>query len=379
METAAAVVFLSAAGFLIYSLVGYPLLVFGLARLFPRPVAKRFEPRAVSVLVPVHNGETWIRQKLESILALDYPKNLMEVLVLSDGSTDKTEAITAAFGEGVRVLRLPKGGKAQAVNKGVEAATGEILFFTDVRQRLNPECLTALVENFADPHVGAVCGELIILDGRTQEENSVGLYWKVEKWIRRQLSDMGTLLVLTGCVYAIRKELADPLPPDVLGDDIYMPQSVLRKGYRVVFEERAKAFDYPTDRDVEFRRKVRTLAGLYQYLRQHGFGAYPFQFFSYKVSRLLLPHALIAIAVSTPFLPFPLALAAGAAQVFVYGIAAADSYLPEGSILRRISAPSRTFCMMMAASLASASVLFRPAHSLWSTTQVRAPKIESSR
>jgi poly-beta-1,6-N-acetyl-D-glucosamine synthase len=378
MQIAASLAFLLGSAFILYALIGYPMLLWVMARRRPKPVRKHFEPRTVTVLIPVHNGEKWVRQKLESILSLDYPADRMQIIVLSDGSIDGTDAAVSEFAsKGVELVRLPKGGKAQALNRGLELARGEIVFFTDVRQRLDPDCLRRLVACFADNDVGAVCGELIILDGETEEEASVGLYWTVEKWIRRQLSAMGTLLVVTGCLYAIRRELAEPVPPAALGDDIYMPQTILRKGYRVVFEDAAKAYDYPTTRDVEFRRKVRTLAGLYQYTVRHGFGRHRFHFVSYKVSRVLLPYALILVAVASVFLPSPFAQIAVAAQVIFYGLAAIDGWIPEGAALKRISSPARTFCMLMMASLWAVSVFFVPSTDLWKTTHVRAPKTPS--
>jgi poly-beta-1,6-N-acetyl-D-glucosamine synthase len=375
MQTVAWGAFLLSSAFILYALVGYPILLWVCARWRPIPVRKRFQPRTVTVVLPVHNGEQWLRQKLVSILGLQYPRELMQILVISDGSTDGTDNIAKEFaGEGVTSVQVPKGGKPRALNKALELATGEILFFTDVRQRLAPDCLKHLISSFSDEDVGGVCGELIILDGETQGEASVGLYWRIEKWIRRQLSAMGTLLVVTGCLYAIRRELAERIPEGALGDDIFMPQAVLRKGYRVVFEDAAKAYDYPTTHDVEFRRKIRTLAGLYQYAYQHGFGRHWFHFLSYKISRILMPYALIILAVASIFLPSPFAQLAIAGQALFYAIAALDSWIPERTALKRISSPARTFCLLMAASLRAASVFFVPAAELWKTTHVRAPK-----
>jgi cellulose synthase/poly-beta-1,6-N-acetylglucosamine synthase-like glycosyltransferase len=378
MQIVAWLTFILGGAFIFYALVGYPILLWMFARWRSLPVHKRYEPLTVTVLLPVHNGAQWLRDKLLSILSLDYPRDRMQVLVISDGSTDNTDQIAQQFAsEGVELERLPKGGKARAINRGVELATGEILFFTDVRQRLAPDCLKKLVGCFSDKQVGGVCGELVILDGETQEEASVGLYWTIEKWIRRQLSAVGTLLVVTGCLYAIRRDLAEPVPEGALGDDIFVPQAVLRKGYRVIFEDGAKAYDYPTTHDVEFRRKIRTLAGLYQYVFRHGFGRYWFHFISYKVSRVLLPYALIAVAVASFFLPTPFAYVAIGGQVFFYGLAAIDRWIPEGTLLKRISSPPRTFCMLMAASIRAVSVFFVPASDLWKTTQVRTPKSSS--
>lgn len=366
--------FLIASSFVVFTLAGYPALLWLLARRNgTAPAIDSPFSASVTVLLPVHNGEKWIRQKIESILAMDYPSNLLRLIVLSDGSSDRTDPIVLEFaGAGVELLRLPKGGKAAALNRGLEAVTSEIVFFTDVRQRLEPSCLRLLSEAFADPSVGGVCGELVILDGGTHEEAAVGLYWRIEKWIRRQLSRMGTLLVVTGCLYAIRRKLAEPLPAGILGDDIFMPQAVLAKGYRVIFEDRARAYDYPTTLDVEFNRKVRTLAGLYQFIGQRGFGSRPFHFFWYKVSRLLLPYALLLIAASSLFLSAPFQWLAVGAQAAFYGLAALDSWLPERSLLKRISAPARTFCVLMMASILAARVLFVSADTLWKTSRVKA-------
>jgi cellulose synthase/poly-beta-1,6-N-acetylglucosamine synthase-like glycosyltransferase len=298
--------------------------------------------------------------------------------VLSDGSTDATDAIAMEYaGRGVRLIRLPKGGKAAALNHGMEVAQGDVLFFTDVRQQLDPDCLRHIVTAFSDPKVGAVCGEMVILNGETHEEASVGLYWHLEKWMRRQLSATGSLLVVTGCLYAVRRHLAEPLPDDALGDDIYMPQAVLRKGSRVMFEPAARAYDYPTALDVEFRRKVRTLAALYQYLVHRGLGPRPFHFFSYKVSRLLLPYALLLIALGTPFLSAPWSYVVAGVQTFFYALALFDVFVPERTMIKRVSSAARTFCTLMWASVAAVSVLFVPPADLWKTTHVRQPKHRS--
>ena len=366
--------FLFGCGFLLYSVLIYPFLLWLLARAGARPVHKHFEPRTVSIVLPVFNGEQWIGPKLASIAALNYPKECLQVLVVSDGSTDGTESAAHRY-PGVQVIRIPKSGKAAAVNHGLAASTGEIVFFTDARQRLDPNCVREMVACFADDDIGGVCGELIILAGETLEEASVGLYWKIEKWMRHQLSAIGSLLVVTGCLYTVRRRLAEPLPVGALCDDIYMPQSLLRKGYRVIFEPAARAYDYPTERSMEFQRKMRTLAGLYQYIGAYGFGSQWFHFFSYKVTRLLLPHMLILVAITSVLLPLPIALVAVALQVFFYSLAALDGFVPEKSFLKRFSATAHTFCMLMTASLCAVSVLFVPSQTLWKTTQVKSPKL----
>lgn len=364
-------VFALSAAFIAYVLAGYPLLLALLARRRARPVRKRHGAHpAVSVLLPVRNGERWIAPKLRSILGLTYPRSQVEILVVSDGSSDATAALARGF-EGVRVLEIPASGKAAALNAALAEARGEILFFTDVRQPLDPECLAHLVACFADPTVGVASGELIILDGATAAEANTGLYWRYEKWIRKHLSAIDSVPGATGAVYAMRRELATPLPPDCLLDDVYLPLVAFFRGYRVILDDAARAFDYPSALDTEFRRKVRTLAGVYQLLGQFPALLGPanrmwIHFVSHKLGRLLLPWALVAIAVSSFWLPDPLRLPALAAQLVFYLTALADLAVPEGALLKRLTSPLRTFAVLMAAALCATSILFRPSRSFWS-------------
>ena len=263
-------VFLLSAVFVLYVLAGYPLLLAIRARGGGRPVAKAPSQCPVTLLLAVKDGERFIASKLRSILELDYPRDLLQVIVISDGSTDSTDRIVAEFApHGVELLRVPPGGKAAALTAGMARASGEILFFTDVRQRLAPESLRNLVACFSDPHVGVASGELIILDGQTREEASVGLYWRYEKWMRRRLSQIDSVMGATGCIYCIRRSLAVPLPADTLLDDVYLPVAAFFRGYRVIWDDSAKAYDYPAPLDAEFRRKIRTQAGVYQLLSSY--------------------------------------------------------------------------------------------------------------
>ncbi len=373
----AAVIFFAAAAFILYTLFLYPLLVHLLAARRPRPTRKEFTPRTVSVLLPVWNGEQYLARKLDSLLSLDYPAELIDILVISDASTDGTAAIARSYASrGVRLIEQPRGGKALCLNAGLAQATGEILFLTDVRQPIDPGSLRALVECFADPAVGAVSGELIIRDGHTLEESSAGLYWKYEKWLRKRLAVIDSVLGATGCIYAMRRQLAGPLPAGCLLDDMYLPLLAFHAGYRVGFEERARAYDEPAAMNSEFRRKVRTLAGNYQLM-----GFLPWlltpsnrlllHYLSHKVARLLLPFALLALLGSAWALPFPWNWICGGGQTLFYAIAITDRWLPDGSPLKRLTSPAWTFTVLMAASFWAASILFRPKADFWGRTQVR--------
>ncbi|MEK7754598.1 MAG: glycosyltransferase, partial [Acidobacteriota bacterium] len=367
-------IFVGTALFIVYVVAGYPLLLRWLA---PRPVKKQPIRKTVSVILPVAGGERWIAGKLESILALDYPRELVEILVVANGCRDRSAEIAAGFASrGVELLRLEAADKGLAINCAVELARGEILFFTDVRQKLDPASLSELVNNFADPEVGVVSGEVVILEGATEEEASVGLYRRYENWIRGQLSRIDSIFGATGCIWAMRRALAAPMPAGTLLDDMHLPLAAFFAGYRLVFDPSAKAFDYPTALDSEFRRKVRTLAGVYQVM-----GAYPallgpanrmwIHFVSYKLARLLLPWALLAAAVSGFFLPRPWAVAAVGLQAVFYALAAADVWAPEGGALKRISSPARTFVVLMAAAACAGSVWFVAGGRLWKPTRVR--------
>lgn len=367
----AAVVFLLSACSLAYVLIGYPALLAFVARRFERTVVKRDQPQSVTVVICVRNGERWLRQKLESVLALDYPAALREVMVVSDGSTDQTEAIARSFSsQGVRLLAVPPGGKPAALNAAVPQAQGDLLFLTDVRQILAPDCLKHLVASMADPSVGVVSGNLLIRRGATLEEESTGLYWRYENAIRRNLSRLDSMLGATGPVYLIRRRLFTPIPPDSLLDDVYLPMSVHLQGYRLVIEERAIAIDEPTVLQSEFRRKVRTQAGILQLI-----GTFPglfgsknrmrFHFVSLKIGRLLLPWLLALSLASALALPFPWRIACAGPQILFWLLALLDPLLPQSSALKRITSPARAFAVLVFAAAMALKILFRPPRSLW--------------
>jgi cellulose synthase/poly-beta-1,6-N-acetylglucosamine synthase-like glycosyltransferase len=359
---------------IVWVLIGYPLLLMYLARR-PSPVRKIYSERTVSILLPVADGEAWVRQKLQSLLSLDYPQDLIEIIVVSDGSTDSTEDIVREFaGAGVKLLSIPKSGKAVALNQAMSIARGDILFFTDVRQIIEPRSLRHLVACLEDERVGVATGELFIREGSRSEESHVGLYWKYEKWIRKRLSAIDSIPGATGCIYVVRRELAVPFPPATLLDDVYLPLNAFFKGYRVVLEEQAKAYDDPTSLRSEFRRKIRTQAGVYQII-----GAYPallgprnrmwIHFMSHKLGRLLLPFLLIAFFILSFWLPPAIRTPVAGAQVLFYLTAFLDRWIPERLPIKRFSSFARAFVILIAAALCAVSILFIPPHRLWKQTK----------
>src|ERR1700758_2817900 len=189
MQTLSIVVFVIAGATIFYVLFGYPLLLNWMARRASNPVHKDDKLRTVSFVIAVYNGEKFLERKLRTILGLNYPRELMEILVVSDGSTDRTDEIARRFAsEGVKFLRVERGGKAAALNAGVPLVSGEILVLNDVRQTLDRDCLRNVIACFGDAKVGAVSPQTIIVQGETHEETTTSLYWRYELWIRQRLT-----------------------------------------------------------------------------------------------------------------------------------------------------------------------------------------------
>lgn len=365
---------------IIYTLAGYPWLLTRKRRRTRRPVAKDLSFRTtVTVVMAVHNGESMIRKKLETLLGLDYPAELVDIIVVSDGSTDRTEDIVREFaGQRVRLVVAPRGGKAAALNHGLAAATGEIIFFTDVRQPLEPACLRHLVANFADPTVGAVTGEMVLLRGDDGEQADMDLYWRYEIWARKRHSEIDSLFNTTGCIYAMRRSLTAPLPPDTLTDDAVMPLRAFFQGYRVIFDPAAIAYDYPAVAGTEFQRRFRTLAGLWQVHARFpelftSRNRMRFHFLSHKLTRLTLPWMLLLFLISAVALPpSPLRAVLLGAAAFWMILSVANASVPPGWRLRRLTSPAQTFFVLNVAALSAVAVFFVPATRLWKQTRVQA-------
>ena len=371
----------------IYILIGYPIILALLRRRAAPAVKKNLDHRkTVTVILPVHNGAAFLASKLESLLAQDYPRDLVEILVASDGSTDATGDIARSYSDrGVRLISLPRGGKSAAVNGAIEQARGDILFFTDVRQRLDTEALRHLVANFADPTVGAVTGEMVLTRGSESEQANLDLYWRYEVWARRRHSEIDSVFNATGCIYAIRRELVSPIPPDTLSDDAIIPLRAFFRGYRVLFDPAAKAFDFPAVAGTEFRRRWRNLAGLWQVHARmpelfSSRNRMRFHFLSHKFARLVLPWAMLGVLASTialPSSPWRTSLLSSEAAFVL--LAAIGHILPRGFPLQRLGSAAFTFLSMNLAALLGLAVFFVPAQTLWQPTRVDLPEDSADR
>ena len=350
----------------VYVYAGYPVLLLVWARLrslpAPRVAGATDDLPRVSIVIAARNEAGRLPARIENLLALQYPADLRQIIVVSDGSTDDTLAVLSRFGMEVNAVAVPACGKAAALNAGVSRATGEILIFADARQMFAPDAVRELVAPFADPAVAGVTGELLLdceasevpgrragrerrrmrrdrraRDGRgpgrrddldrrgrivSTIADGVGLYWKYEKQLRKLESTVASTLGATGAIYAVRRSLYEPLPADTILDDVLTPMRVVLGGSRVVFNERARAYDRAAaDADTEARRKIRTLAGNYQILSLEPRLLLPwqnpvwFQYLSHKLGRLAVPYAMMAIFFSS------IVLAAVAGPISFYGAA----------------------------------------------------------
>jgi cellulose synthase/poly-beta-1,6-N-acetylglucosamine synthase-like glycosyltransferase len=352
-------VFWIAAAGIGYAYAGYAGWLWLRSRWAPRPVRRGFVEPAVSAVMVVRNEEAVIARKVENLLTLDYPLEKMQVVVVSDGSTDRTAAILKEFDANSRVrtfLKPESEGKALGLNDAIKLANGEILLFTDARQTIEPAALRLLVENFADPAVGCVSGELMLGDPSSGEtEKGMGLYWRIEKKIREMESASGSVAGATGALYCARRDLLEPLPGGTILDDVLLPMQVLRKGGRVVFDSRAHAWDSPDlGESREFSRKVRTLSGNYQLLRLAPWllssrNPIRFEFISHKLSRLIVPFELVALLIASFFLPQPWYRTALVAQLAFYVLSLLAIVGINTGPLSRVADAARTFVVLNSA------------------------------
>ena len=227
---------------ILYVYVGYPVLLFLLGSLRPadRRRARPHTPR-VSLIISAYNEEDVIREKLVNSLALDYPRELLEIVVASDGSRDRTPAIAAEYASrGVRVYEFPtRRGKNAALNDVVPQARGEIVVFTDANGKFERDALRKLVRHFADPRVGCVCGELIYMSSTDNlVARGYNVYWRYDQTLKRLESRFGCLLGANGSIFAIRRHLYRPLPGEVC-NDMVLPIQIAALGHEVLYDPEA--------------------------------------------------------------------------------------------------------------------------------------------
>lgn len=336
---------------IVYTYLGYPAAIGLLARLarHRRFAAPEGPPAAVSVCLPVHDGAAFLRDKIASLLAQDYPGPL-EILVYCDGCTDETEAIARALAAApeaagrLRVLANPRRlGKPTGLNALAAVASGDLLLLNDVRQPLSRNAVRVLAEALRDPSVGCASGSLVLAGGAGS-----GVYWRYERWIRGQESSFRGVVGMTGSIAMIRRRDLATLDEDLILDDVWIPMRVALDGRRTVLVPEAEARDTAFEDHREMQRKVRTLAGNYQLFARMPALLIPFvnpiwfETFSHKVLRLVAPWLLVALlGLSLAGAPASRAVGALLAGQVAFYLAAA-----LGPRLGRISALARTFVVL---------------------------------
>lgn len=295
---------------LTWTYAGYPALIMIRARsrvASASPMAVRGVK--VTAVVAVRNGAPWLAPRVENLLEQAYPPELLDVVVVLNGCTDATTAVAAELEERsprVRVLESPpEQGKAGALNHGVDAAAGEVIVFADVRQSFRPEAVERLVNAVMQRGMGAVSGRLVIGTGGRSAVRGMARYWSFETALRRAESATGSVMGVTGAIYAVRREVFRPIPPGTILDDVYEPLRIALDGHRVGLEPAAVAIDDPSaDQVSEYRRRVRTLLGNLQLVRLLPELLNPrrnplfFRFMSHKLLRVLSPLLLLGVLAS---------------------------------------------------------------------------------
>lgn len=322
----AELVFWIAVGIPLYAFLGYPLVLLALRLGMHREVRKAPIRPFVSLLIPAYNEARVIARKIENSLTLDYPRDRIEIVIVSDGSSDQTVNIARSAG-GARVLALPQNrGKVAALNAAVPGLSGEIIVFSDASAMLGPDSVRRLMENFADLSVGAASGRYRVV--KPNEVNigaSEDFYWKYEAFLKTQESRLASTLGAHGHLHAIRKELYPYPPAETINDDYVIPLSVLGRGFRAVYEPAAVVFEEAREM-TGFGRRVRIVAGNLQQLRHLRQFLWPLQplplffFLSHKVVRLLVPFAMLAALTANLYLMESQPVLLGA-QLLFYGLA----------------------------------------------------------
>ena len=374
-----ALVFWSCLAVLGFTYAGYPLLMGLLARLRPMPVRPLSQSPAMDVVVVAHDAADMIEDKIDNLLALDYPPDRLRVNIVCDGCSDDTATLIARrLSPRLRLHAFPtRRGKSACIGNVLPVLDRELVLFTDVRQRLDPQAARELAAVLGDPNVGAASGELV-LQASNDFGRGIDAYWRYEKLIRRWESASGSLVGVTGAIYAARREALPEVPPGLVLDDMWIPLGVASVGYRVVFVPTALAYDLASTRpEVEQRRKRRTLAGNFQLLLRWPDlalpGAHPlaWRLWGHKWLRLLAPWLLVLAFVSNA------ALAPGgwvyasllALQVFAYGSVLLGRWRPTLQSWTPVRLCTAFFMLNFSAALALVDFLRDPESHLWSTTR----------
>lgn len=357
-----AVIFWISIFLIVYSYFVYPALLWLLTKFKKGNISEEAYEPTVTLLIAAYNESAAIVTKLENSLALDYPREKLQILVTNDGSEDGTDKIVRSFAEqGVEMVSgEARQGKMIALKRGVLAARGELIVMSDATNAYSPNTIKALVAPFVDASVGIASGAKFIPTGDGVLGSSEGLYWKYESWIKKQETKLGNCINVTGEIYAFRKELFGSPPDTIINDDFYMMMNVLKQGYRVVYTPEARSWERVSQTSAdEVERRARINAGRYQAMAMAS-KYLPFnrpllvwQIISHKFTRPLVPFGmifaflanLIAVAIPTggsgffALDPFWARILLGL-QLFFYVLAVLGRYIKGGVIGKVLYIPT---------------------------------------
>jgi cellulose synthase/poly-beta-1,6-N-acetylglucosamine synthase-like glycosyltransferase len=349
-----------------YTYIGFPLIVVLRGRWLGRPYKQEtiITYPTVSIVISAYNESKNIAEKLDNILSMEYPRDLLEVVIASDGSTDGTDAIVERYRDhGVKLLSLPRVGKAAALNAAVAASKGEILVFSDANSMYKVDAIQELIRPFADSKIGGVAGNQVYRTEVAGGSSGAGerAYWNFDRKLKTSQGRSGNTLAATGAIYAIRRSLFQQIP-DGVSDDFVTSTGVIVQGYRLVFAPQAIAFEpVAATSKVEFGRKVRVIirswrAFLYrrELLNPFRYRFYAIQLFSHKILRYLVVFPLILLFLVSLFLlnAGPFYQLAAIMQVLFYGFALLGLWLGKTRLGQtKILTIPFYFCMVNAASL----------------------------
>lgn len=346
-----------------------------------RPWKRADATPPVTLIVSALNEAAVIGRKIENSLALDYPRDRLQVIVVSDASEDGTDGIVSGFaGQGVELLRMPqRSGKTLGLNAAVERARGEVVVFSDANAMYAGDAIHKLVRNFADSEVGAVVGESTYVDAQAESERQEGLYWRYEIAIKRLESATGSVVGGDGAIYAVRRQLYRPMAPDALSDFVN-PLQVVEAGSRCVYEPEARSAERAADSfEREFRRKVRivnravrALFRMRRLMNPLRYGFFSVQLVSHKLLRWMVPLMLLALLALNVALVdagriYQLVLAA---QSALYSLALLGHMLRRRRLMPAVLSVPYYFCLVnVASAIGMLDALRGRTYTTWTTAR----------
>jgi cellulose synthase/poly-beta-1,6-N-acetylglucosamine synthase-like glycosyltransferase len=378
--TLALVVFWFSIALILYTFIGFPLLVIIKGLIFPIQHKPAAVTPSVSLVVSAYNEADGIESKLKNISELDYPLEQFEAIIASDGSTDGTNEIVARYvNDNIKLLALPRQGKAAALNAAIAQTQGEIIVFSDANSLYTPDSIRNLTRHFADESIGGVAGNQKYIKGSSGDVGETS-YWSFDRQLKIWESKAGNTISATGAIYAIRRSLFQGVPAGVT-DDFVTSTRVIAQGYRLVFEPDAIAYEHVAkDQKREFGRKVRVMTRgfaavvlMRELLNPFRYGFYALQLFTHKVLRRLVYIPLVLIFISNFWL-----LSASnfyfltlLAQLAVYGLALLGFFMLRAGrrLPRLVALPTYTCMVYVAAALATWKLLRGQRIVQWDTAQ----------